>query len=888
MTIVSNGKTLDKILLSTQFESLRQEFTFAKKRYLIELRFKQYDLPYTFALKDFRYDRLPGVNDAMNFQSDIQIFNKEKGNREVVISMNDPLRYEGLSFFQSGWMPGEKGTVLQIVGNPGSWLPYIACLMASVGLSWHFVLMLKGYLTRTEKRKQKEGVTAVILTSRGVMISLLIPFIFVGWLLGGMMRGDKGASGDFDVERFGRLPIQHGGRFKPISTLGRDTLLTMQHRQRLSVYRFEEDDVLDWDALAAGFVKNEAGSVYHHLLNYTSERLPSLLANIQAIAKSKNAGQLAGAAMEVYGTEAQILKSFLDITDGLAEKKTIELEERVNIVKGINLLLHDVDFYNSDVWESVVLSDRLKTYAKKVKTLGLSGRVETHMGLLYESQPTVFGKPKLRKISPSQWILEVNAKPGYSLFDPVIRIDSPLLIEAMGWKHDNQKYFSYAQIVTHYKNIESNMKIIRNALEAKTKSGIEDDKHYLKLDAKISAYYHVMLTRSTKLGLMPGDDISGSGAWVGFNYQGKLEEDAVVVRYAQLLRAYLSSNKEDYAAILSDLEKTLGGSQYTASLLPGDNYAKVVLEDSYTRFEPLYKSQIIYLFVILLVIATWLLRNSESIYQGALYLLGVGFVIHTAGILVRMNISGRPPVIDLYSSAVFIGWTAVLMGFVVEIFWKKRNIVIVSALAGALTLLVAKGLEFEGAPGDTLKPLKAVLDTNFWLATHVTIVTLGYSAALLASILGMFYVIKSCVLNKYDKLGQKEAVSTIYGVVCFSLVCSFIGTVLGGIWADYSWGRFWGWDPKENGALMIVLWNAVILHSRWAGIAKTKGIAILSIVGGIIVSWSWFGTNMLGVGLHAYGFIGSAYGYLLGYWALCLLFVLTGWILKDKLKAEKN
>ena len=107
----------------------------------------------------------------------------------------------------------------------------------------------------------------------------------------------------------------------------------------------------------------------------------------------------------------------------------------------------------------------------------------------------------------------------------------------------------------------------------------------------------------------------------------------------------------------------------------------------------------------------------------------------------------------------------------------------------------------------------------------------------------------------------------IYGVVCFATLLSFTGTVLGGIWADQSWGRFWGWDPKENGALLIVIWNALILHARWGGMVKQRGMAVLAVVGNMVTGWSWFGTNQLGVGLHAYGFNNTLATGLVIFWA---------------------
>ncbi len=116
----------------------------------------------------------------------------------------------------------------------------------------------------------------------------------------------------------------------------------------------------------------------------------------------------------------------------------------------------------------------------------------------------------------------------------------------------------------------------------------------------------------------------------------------------------------------------------------------------------------------------------------------------------------------------------------------------------------------------------------------------------------------------------------VYGIVCFATLFSFVGTVLGGIWADQSWGRFWGWDPKENGALLIVLWNAIILHARWGGMVRERGLMNMAVFGNIVTSWSWFGVNMLGIGLHSYGFMDAAFQWLRAFVVLQLFIIALG------------
>jgi len=170
---------------------------------------------------------------------------------------------------------------------------------------------------------------------------------------------------------------------------------------------------------------------------------------------------------------------------------------------------------------------------------------------------------------------------------------------------------------------------------------------------------------------------------------------------------------------------------------------------------------------------------------------------------------------------------------------------------GFVTSIIAHHLALGG---DTLEMMQAVLDTNFWLATHVVCITLGYAATFVAGFVAIAFILLGVFTPLLTREWFKSLSQIIYGVVCFATLLSFTGTVLGGIWADESWGRFWGWDPKENGALLIVVWNALILHARWCGWVKQRGVAVLALVGNMITAWSWFGTNQLGVGLHSYGF----------------------------------
>jgi ABC-type transport system involved in cytochrome c biogenesis permease subunit len=294
-----------------------------------------------------------------------------------------------------------------------------------------------------------------------------------------------------------------------------------------------------------------------------------------------------------------------------------------------------------------------------------------------------------------------------------------------------------------------------------------------------------------------------------------------------------------------------------------DVVRKARLEYAFNTIEPFYHAMILYVGVFLLICASWLIAPARPTLQRTAYwVLVLTLLLHTAALAARIYLSGRPPVTNLYSSAIFIGWAATVFCVVLELIYKNGIGSLAATIVAFPSLIIA---HYLAASGDTMQMLQAVLDTNIWLATHVVVITLGYSATFLAGILGCIYIIAGALTPALSDDSRKTLARMTYGIVCFAMLFSFVGTILGGIWADQSWGRFWGWDPKENGAVLIVLWNAIVLHARWAGLARARGVAALAVVGNIVTAWSWFGTNMMGVGLHSYGFMDSAVWWLSGF-----------------------
>lgn len=266
------------------------------------------------------------------------------------------------------------------------------------------------------------------------------------------------------------------------------------------------------------------------------------------------------------------------------------------------------------------------------------------------------------------------------------------------------------------------------------------------------------------------------------------------------------------------------------------------------------------------------LFSSRLVWRNiALSLVVAGFVPHAVALIVRAVIMVRPPVTNLYETFIFVGFISVLLGIIVELRNRQWLGIVVASVCGLAFLFISAKFSAEG---DTMKMLMAVLNSNFWLATHVLTITAGYAGCCVAGIIGHLYIIQRLVKPKEKKL-LDSTYRHLLGTLAFGLALTFLGTMLGGIWADQSWGRFWGWDPKENGALLIVLWCSIIFHAKISKMIGPLGVAAGSVLGIIVVMWAWFGVNLLGIGLHSYGFISGVAGGLILYVIFEVVF-LTG------------
>ena len=253
-------------------------------------------------------------------------------------------------------------------------------------------------------------------------------------------------------------------------------------------------------------------------------------------------------------------------------------------------------------------------------------------------------------------------------------------------------------------------------------------------------------------------------------------------------------------------------------------------------------------------------------------LLGLGYEIY--GFACRIIISGRPPVTDLYETVIWVSFIGMVFAIILEAVYRKRYFFYAGLPAAILTLIVA---DSDSTILDaSINPLTAVLRNNMWLTIHVLTIVSSYAAFALTAALGHIALVMSLWGKRYAA-AQSEVQFFIYRAMQIGILLLAAGTILGGVWANYSWGRFWGWDPKETWALITLLCYLALLHGRLAGWWKGFGLAVGSVVCFLSVMMSWYGVNFIlgqnGKSLHSYGLSTGGLSYATGFALFEILFV---------------
>lgn len=320
------------------------------------------------------------------------------------------------------------------------------------------------------------------------------------------------------------------------------------------------------------------------------------------------------------------------------------------------------------------------------------------------------------------------------------------------------------------------------------------------------------------------------------------------------------------------------------SLLENEkNYSEVTkdthgIELFYTKTHPFSYSMLISLIAIILVV----LRKDLGLGRNIAIL---SILLQTFGMVLRVMISGRAPITNMYETVMFSGYGALLISIIITYFKRERLFLIGGLSYNILCLFM---MMFASSMLDsTISPLVPVLRDNFWLSTHVSTIILSYAALALTWMLAniVLYKVRFETITRKD---YKYYEDLIYTCMKVGVILLAAGIILGGVWADYSWGRFWGWDPKETWSLIVLLFYMAILHGKTTNWMNPHRFIVLSAAGFMSVMMAWFGVNyILATGLHSYGFSEGGAVFLGSFFAIQTAFIIiTGY--KPRVQNIKN
>jgi ABC-type transport system involved in cytochrome c biogenesis permease subunit len=818
------------------------------KSYRILMRLETDYKPYQVTLNDALQENYPGTETPKYFGSEVTI--QHSGTSETTdqnIFMNNPLRYSGDTFYQSQMSApdqlGRRTSTLQVVTNFGWMIPYVCCMFTVVGLAGQFGQSLTANLNKQSKTQAKLLAEKPQTSSTALywVPALAIAGIAGAYFLQPVFQTPPVIEKNgMRLDLLGQLPVTHQGRVQPLDSFARNTLRQLRTRETVADQNNEKQSAIRWLADIA-FDAPESGEYRTFYMTDPNVKNELKLPTPSLVDIKRK--QYVYTIDEVFQSSKQ-MQSVIPNRDKVPENTWTPLQKSTELLRRNLVRLSGI--------KSIFGPPQQDNLIDQVGIMNASRERSITPYLVPQADPDQPWASMSAAMGPS-WIKSISD--GLKTTDEI----ATKIIQKEVSEPAKKRMLQEDQLIERaFKQLASSPAF---------KKDIPDIDRILASPEKRNAMWK-LLDKETRENLLERERNAASRfiELEASRFEGILKRQLVelnngsqqvveaVPANVELLQklkpAYLANDAETFNKNLQ---------QYLASVeqTPPEFYSASghSLELLFNRFSPFFVSTIMYVIAGLLVGIGWAgfsVRKWRLIIgRAALGMVLLAVLFHATGIIMRIGISGRPPVTNLYSSVLFVTWAGVLIALLLELFTRQSVGSALGAVTGFAGLMWAQSM--ANIDGDTFTVMVAVLDTTFWLATHVTIISLGYAATFMAGLIGFVFLVATFATPWFNDSGLRKLFANIlYGVVCFGLLASFFGTVLGGLWGDDSWGRFWGWDPKENGALMIVLWNALILHARWGGMVKERGVAALALVGNVIVLWSWKGVNALGVGLHAY------------------------------------
>lgn len=412
----------------------------------------------------------------------------------------------------------------------------------------------------------------------------------------------------------------------------------------------------------------------------------------------------------------------------------------------------------------------------------------------------------------------------------------------------DQKYFSFQTLMTNKALGEVVREAHRKDLADEEMS--RDEREAIALEDRLTLMLATVDDNAIAIVPHPADP---KGKWMGISEaQSLYSPEAIsplIASFTVMKQTFFSGST--HLPVLMPLAESLqtGLRQLSPAVYPVAGAMRQ--EVFFNHFHPFAKAWQLYGLAFIAMLLTLWVKPLE-LYWGSIGLFVAGVAVQSYGFWLRMQVAGRPPVTNMYESVVWVGFGISAIALSFELIYRAKYYLLAAAPLSVMCLILADSLPAVLDP--SISPLVPVLRDNFWLSIHVPTIALSYASFALA--LGIGHVALGSYLFSPQARARIQLLSQLnYNVLQVGVLLLTAGIILGGIWAHFSWGRFWGWDPKETWALIALLCYLVPLHGRLVGWIGNFGISVASVVAFNAVLMAWYGVNfVLGTGLHSYGF----------------------------------